>query len=87
MDDRNIGADKIIRQIKTENGRTDEAKMKLIMHIIDSVYGYCEEYGTNSKDALKELCKIKDSLKGDVLITKETAEKLDSYILRIFNLS
>ena len=88
-DDLNCGADHIIRQIRTENGRPDEKKMQLIVHIIDSVWGYCETYGTNSEDACRELYKLKVEIEKNPkqLIAKDIAEKLDSYILRIFNLN
>lgn len=88
-DDKNWGADSIIRQIRTEDGREDKEKMELIIHIIDAVWKYCEEYGTNSEDACKELHKLKVEIEKNPnqLITTDKAEKLDRYILRILKLS
>ncbi len=88
-DDKNWGADSIIRQIRTEDGREDKEKMELIIHIIDAVWKYCEEYGTNSEDACKELHKLKVEIEKNPnqLISDEKAQKLDRYILRIFKLN
>lgn len=85
-EDKNWGADDIIRQIRTESGRNAEEKMRLIIHIVDAVIGYCEKYGTSSKEGFTELLKIQETLKPDTLISTETAENIDRYILRIFNL-
>ena len=60
--------------------------MRLIIHIVDAVIGYCEKYGTSSKEGFTELLKIQETLKPDTLISTETAENIDRYILRIFNL-
>lgn len=88
-DDLNWGADHIIRQIRTENGREDTKKMELITHIINVVWEYCKENGTNSEEAFREFYKLKAEISKNPqqLITKETAEKLDRCILRIFGLN
>ncbi len=88
-DDLNCGADHIIRQIRTENGREDTKKMELITHIINVVWEYCKENGTNSEEAFREFYKLKAEISKNPqqLITKETAEKLDRCILRIFGLN
>ena len=88
-DDLNWGADHIIRQIRTENGREDSKKMELITHIINVVWEYCKENGTNSEEAFREFYKLKAEISKNPqqLITKETAEKLDKCILRIFGLN
>ena len=61
-EEKNWVADSIIRQIRTENGRADADKMKLIVKIIDSVWEYCKKYGTNSEDACRDLYELKQEI-------------------------
>ena len=88
-EEKNCVADSIIRQIRTENGRADADKMKLIVKIIDSVWEYCKKYGTNSEDACRDLYELKQEIDKNPtqLISVDKAEDLDEYILRIFGLN
>ena len=82
--DKNIGADNIIRQILTENGREDGVKMDLIIHIVDKVLAYGEKYGSYSPASFKELYELRKTLKTETIINTATAEKIDDCILNMF---
>ena len=83
-EDKNIGADNIIRQILTENGREDGVKMDLIIHIVDKVLAYGEKYGSYSPASFKELYELRKTLKTETIINTATAEKIDDCILNMF---
>ena len=88
LEDKNIGADNILEQIVSENGRDSSKKLELINHIIKAVLEYCEKYGSFSEDAYRELYKFKDGLTSDspYFTNRTYIEKLDNYILRMLNL-
>ena len=87
LEDKNIGADNILEQIVSEDGRDSSKKLELINHIIKAVLEYCEKYGSFSEDAYRKLYELKDGLTPDSISNRTYIEKLDNYILRMLNLS
>ena len=82
------GADEIVRQIATENGRSNSDKKALIIHIRDAVIAYAKEYGAADSDSLKELEKfgMAQIFTGTDTINKSKAEELDTLILEVLGL-
>ena len=83
------GADEIVRQIATENGRSNSAKKALIIHIRDAVIDYAKEYGTADSESLEDLEKfgMAQIFTGTDTINKSKAEELDTLILEVLGLN
>lgn len=82
------GADEIVRQIATEDGRSNDDKKALIIHIRDTVIAYAKEYGAADSESLKELEKfgMAQIFTGTGTIDKSKAEELDTLILEVLGL-
>ncbi len=81
------GTDNILEQIATEYGREKEQQKKLINHIIKAVLEYCEQYGSNSPSAYKELEKYKNGITDEVFNSPEDKLRaVDRLILRVFGI-
>ena len=82
------GADEIVRQIATENGRSNNDKKALIIHIRDAVIAYAKEYGAADSESLKELEKfgMAQIFTGTDTIDKNQAKYLDKLILEVLGL-
>lgn len=81
------GTDNILEQIATEDGREKEQQKKLINHIIKAVLDYCEQYGSNSQSAYKELEKYKNGITDEVFNSSEDKLRaVDRLILRVFGI-
>lgn len=83
------GADEIVRQIATENGRSNDDKKALIIHIRDAVIDYAKEYGTADSESLEDLEKfgMAQIFTGTDTISKSKAEELDTLILEVLGLN
>lgn len=83
------GADEIVRQIATEDGRSNSDKKALIIHIRDAVIAYAKEYGAADSESLKELEKfgMAQIFTGTDTINKSKAEELDTLILEVLGLN
>ena len=82
------GADEIVRQIATEDGRSNSDKKALIIHIRDAVIAYAKEYGAADSESLKELEKfgMAQIFIGTDTIDKNKAKYLDTLILEVLGL-
>lgn len=82
------GADEIVRQIATEDGRSNSDKKALIIHIRDAVIAYAKEYGAADSESLKELEKfgMAQIFTGTDTIDKNKAKYLDKLILEVLGL-
>lgn len=81
------GTDNILEQIATEYGREKEQQKELINHIIKAVLDYCEQYGSNSPSAYKELEKYKNGITDEVFNSPEDKLRaVDRLILRVFGI-
>lgn len=82
------GADEIVRQIATEDGRSNNDKKALIIHIRDAVIAYAKEYGAADSESLKELEKfgMAQIFTGTDTIDKNKAKYLDKLILEVLGL-
>lgn len=81
------GTDNILEQIATEYGREKEQQKELINHIIKAVLDYCEQYGSNSPSAYKELEKYKNGITDEVFNSPEDKLRaVDHLILRVFGI-
>lgn len=82
------GADEIVRQIVTEDGRSNDDKKALIIHIRDTVIAYAKEYGAADSESLKELEKfgMAQIFTGTDTIDKNKAKYLDKLILEVLGL-
>lgn len=82
------GADEIVRQIATEDGRSNSDKKALIIHIRDAVIAYAKEYGAADSESLEELEKfgMAQIFTGTDTIDKNKAKYLDKLILEVLGL-
>lgn len=81
------GTDNILEQIATEHGREKEQQKELINHIIKAVLDYCEQYGSNSPSAYKELEEYKNGITDEVFNSPEDKLRaVDRLILRVFGI-
>lgn len=82
------GADEIVCQIATEDGRSNSDKKALIIHIRDAVIAYAKEYGAADSESLKELEKfgMAQIFTGTDTRDKNKAKYLDKLILEVLGL-
>lgn len=82
------GADEIVRQIATEDGRSNDDKKALIIHIRDTVIAYAKEYGAADSESLEDLEKfgMAQIFTSTGTIDKSKAEELDTLILEVLGL-
>lgn len=81
------GTDNIIEQIGSEYGRDGEQKKKLINHIIKAVLEYCDQYGSNSTSAYRELENYRDGISDEDLSSpSDKLRAIDRLILRVFGI-